>query len=101
MTAGRAFARTPVDGLPPWSAITRFAGRSAAARRHVKAHTMRCFAARSKAASSTRYAPRPTVDGLWAARRLCPTSFLCNVGSRPGVEILQHGEDRLWNEPVP
>ena len=38
------------------------------------------------------------------ARRSCPTSFLRKVGSsyseEPGVEILYHGEARLWNESV-
>jgi hypothetical protein len=59
--------RAHADGrTDPWSAITRFTGRSAAVRRHVKAPTACCFAAHSKAASSTRYVPRPTVDGLWA-----------------------------------
>jgi hypothetical protein len=58
--------RAHADGrTDPWSAITRFTGRSAAVRRHVKAPTARCFAARSKAASSRRTTPRPTVDGLW------------------------------------
>ena len=40
-----------------------------------------------------------------AARRLRSTSRPCNVGSscseEPEVEILQHGEAHLWNEPVP
>ncbi len=40
-----------------------------------------------------------------AVRSLSPTSFLRNVASSysedPAVEILRHGEARLWNEPVP
>src|SRR6476619_360909 len=40
-----------------------------------------------------------------AARSLCPTSLTRNGGSsypeEPWMEILQHGEARLRNEPVP
>src|SRR5208283_226691 len=40
-----------------------------------------------------------------AARSLRPTSLLRNGGPSysedPGLEILQHGEARLWNESVP
>jgi hypothetical protein len=48
MIAGRAFARTPMDGLTPWSAITGFTARSAAVRRQVKAQPARCFAGRAR-----------------------------------------------------